>query len=335
MSEAIDALLAVMARLRDPVSGCPWDVRQTPCSLAPFAVEEAYELMDAVCRGDTGAWREELGDVLLQVVFHAEIARERGAFDFDDVARALRGKLIRRHPHVFAGHTARNAGDVRRSWQAIKAREQAQGAAAGQAQAQAVDTATGTGAPDDMFLGLPHGLPPLLEARKIQDIAACKGFDLADARAAFDKLTEELGEFAAVAFSGAGPDDGAGGDGSADDAHDARQREDMHAEIGDLMFALVNTCRLLSIDAEGALKSSTRKFCRRMAHVAGRARAQGKALEQITPEEKEMFWQSAKQAERAGGDIQGGDIQGGNTQERNTGAQNTGAQAVRAGDCPD
>ncbi len=267
MSEAqhaIDALIALMARLRDPQRGCPWDLEQTFASIAPYTIEEAYEVADAIERGDREQLRDELGDLLFQVVFHARMAEERGWFDFAAVAASIREKLVRRHPHVFAG-AATDREHLGREWEAHKAREREQ-AAAGTDEGE-----RGT------LAGIPLALPALVRAAKLGRRAARVGFDWPDAAGSRAKVSEELAELdAALAVHG----------GKAD-AHAAD-------ELGDLLFAIVNLSRHLSIDAEAALRAASGKFERRFRRMERLAAERSLTLERLSLEEWEALWQEAK-----------------------------------------
>src|SRR4051812_36345785 len=228
----IDRLRAVMARLRHKTEGCPWDVEQTFATIAPYTIEEAYEVADAIERQDMPGLKEELGDLLFQVVFHARIAEEAGLFNFDDVASVLADKMIRRHPHVFADANIRNAAHQTEAWEEQKARERQQKA----------ETA---GALD----GVPVGLPALTRAQKIQKRAGRVGFDWGDPLPALDKIEEEARELRAELI--------------------AKQRDPARTEeeIGDLLFACVNVARLAVADSETALRRATVKFERRFRGV--------------------------------------------------------------------
>lgn len=256
----VDALRALMARLRDPEDGCPWDAAQTFETVAPYTIEEAYETADAIARGDLVALRDELGDLLFQVVFHAELARERGAFDFDDVARAVVEKMRRRHPHVFGGRpgeTDREALDG--AWERRKADERAAAAAA----------RPGT------LDGVALALPALARAQKLQRRAARVGFDWPDPAPALAKVDEELGELRGALGRGAD----AGG---------------VAEELGDLLFACVNAARHLGVDAEDALRACNRKFCERFAYVEARLAVDGRSPEESSLAEMDALWAEAK-----------------------------------------
>jgi tetrapyrrole methylase family protein/MazG family protein len=252
-------LVSVMARLRDD-GGCPWDREQTRESLRPFLIEEAHEALEALESGEPAAIREELGDVLFQVVFHARIAEERGEFAMDDLLEALVGKMVRRHPHVFAGSVVGSAGEALKQWEAIK---QAEG---GPARRSALH-------------GIPRRLPALHRAQRMQHRAARVGFDWASAGEALDKVREEVAELGAAL---------AAGDATAIDA-----------ELGDLLFAAVNVARLAATDPEAALQRSVERFRRRFALMEAAADERGQELRAMTLEEMERLWMDAKARERA------------------------------------
>lgn len=252
--QALGELLTLMARLRDPERGCPWDREQTFATIAPFTIEEAYEVADAIERDDPQQLRDELGDLLFQVVFHARMAEERGWFDFGDVAGAIHAKLVRRHPHVFAGAPLA-AQDLPREWEAQKARERAQQESGDQG----------------ALAGVPAALPALMRAAKLGRRAARVGFDWPDAAGVRAKITEELGELDAAA----------GSDATAE-------------ELGDLLFAVVNLSRHLEVDAESALRRANAKFERRFRRMETLAAARGQALASLTADEWDALWREAK-----------------------------------------
>ncbi len=223
----ISALLEIMARLRDPETGCPWDVDQDFASIAPYTIEEAYEVADAIERTDMADLKDELGDLLLQVVFHSQMATEAGHFNFADVVDAICDKMVRRHPHVFGAQTAADAKAVKLNWEEVKATER---------QAKQADSSA--------LSGVAVALPALLRAQKIQKRAARTGFDWPDITGANDKLAEEIAELS--------------------DAQGDAERFD---EMGDVLFAAVNMARHHGIDAEAALKAGTAKFERRFRHM--------------------------------------------------------------------
>lgn len=274
-SRDIADLLAIMAALRNPEGGCPWDIQQDFASIAPYTIEEAYEVADAIARGDLADLREELGDLLLQVVFHAQMAREEGRFDFGDVVEAITAKLIRRHPHVFSEAQGLSPDRVKALWSQIKAEEKRERAAAqtvpgGQEQAQ-----LGT------LAGVPLALPALARALKLQEKARKVGFDWNDARAVVAKLDEELGEIEAELQ-----------DGASDRVAD---------EIGDFLFAAVNLARHLDVDPEAALRRANAKFERRFAHIEARLAERGKTPAEATLDAMEALWSEAKALEKTRG----------------------------------
>ncbi|HET9694103.1 MAG TPA: nucleoside triphosphate pyrophosphohydrolase [Steroidobacteraceae bacterium] len=253
----LERLLRIMAQLRDPQRGCPWDRQQDWASIAPHTIEEAYELADAIARTDVDAVRDELGDVLFQVVFQARIAQERGLFDFEAVAAAIADKLERRHPHVFGDATIDSAEAQTHAWEQHKRAERA---ARGQ----------GTGALDGVTLGL----PALTRAAKLGSRAARVGFDWPDARSVLDKVREEVDELQRELAAG----------------QSARARE----ELGDLLFALVQASRHLEMDAEGALREANAKFERRFRHVEALLAREGQTPAEVDMERLEALWGLAK-----------------------------------------
>lgn len=266
-------LLAIMAALRTPVTGCPWDLEQDFASIAPYTIEEACEVADAIARGDMVDLADELGDLLLQVVFHARMAEEAGHFAFADVARAINTKMVRRHPHVFGDAVARDAGMVKGAWEAIKAEEKAERAARHAAAGQVTQGDGG------VLGGVPAALPGLARAVKLQDKAGKVGFDWNDPRAVLAKIREELDEVEACI------------DGPA---------EKRHEEIGDLLFAVANLARHLAVDADGALRSANLKFQRRFAFIEAALAARGSSPAQSDLAEMDALWNAAKTAERSG-----------------------------------
>jgi nucleoside triphosphate diphosphatase len=269
---AITALIDLMARLRDPKSGCPWDQKQTFATVAPFTIEEAYEVADAIEKGDPTQLRDELGDLLFQVVFHARMAEERGWFDFAQVAAAIHEKLVRRHPHVFDGHRVSGDAELSRAWEEQKARERAAGAAAGSVSALA---------------DVPRGLPALVRAAKLGKRAGRVGFDWGDAAGVREKVLEELGEVdAAVAAAAGTPASPA-----------------VVEEMGDLLFAVANWSRHLKFDAEEALRAANSKFERRFRDMETLARARGLSLETLSPQQWENLWEESKGRERQKADV--------------------------------
>ncbi|WP_417767657.1 nucleoside triphosphate pyrophosphohydrolase [Stappia sp.] len=269
----IDRLIEIMAALRTPGTGCPWDLEQNFATIAPYTIEEAYEVADAIHRGDMVNLREELGDLLLQVVYHAQLAEEAEAFSFPDVVEGITTKMIRRHPHVFGDEAARSAGMAKGMWERIKQEEKRERAAAHEA--------AGTSARKPRFLDdVPAIFPALVEAEKLQRRAARVGFDWGSAGPVIDKIREETEELSAeIEDEGNLPDD---------------RRDRIAGEIGDLIFAIANLARHLDIDPEEALKRTNRKFRHRFAAIEDAAEASGRTLDDLTLDEMEAVWQAAK-----------------------------------------
>ena len=247
-------LLAIMRRLRDPVDGCEWDRAQTFATIAPYTIEEAYEVADAIAQDDPAALRDELGDLLFQVVFHSRMAEETGAFDFADVADAISDKMIRRHPHIFGD------GD-QGGWEALKAAERSRAAVA-------------AGRVESVLDGVPVALPALARADKLQRRAARVGFDWPDADAVLPKIDEELAEVAQARRSG--------------------DPEHLAEEVGDLLFSVVNLARKLKVDPETALRTANSKFERRFRGIEDALREEGRGPAQASLEEMEALWQQMK-----------------------------------------
>lgn len=256
----IDTLLALMARLRDPHNGCPWDREQDFSTIAPYTIEEAYEVADAIARDDLDALKDELGDLLFQSVFHARLAEEQGAFRFEDVVAAVVTKMVRRHPHVFGDADARNGSAVRATWEELKAEERAAKGPATQ------------GLLDDV----PLALPALTRAVKLQKRAGRVGFDWGETGAVLAKIAEEAGELAAEVDAGAPP---------------ARIED----ELGDLLFVVANLARHLDVDPEKALRGTNEKFVRRFWHIE---ETLGERLGDASLEEMDALWDEAKALER-------------------------------------
>ena len=268
----IDRLLDIMAALRTPVTGCPWDLEQSFATIAPYTIEEAYEVADAIERGDLDDLKDELGDLLLQVVFHAQMASEAGAFDFNDVAAAISGKMVRRHPHVFGDGQADAPDAVKAQWETIKAEESRERTE------RRVNK--GLAADGERFLdAVPVALPALLGALKLQKKAARVGFDWPETDAVIDKIREELGEV------------------ESELAGSPVSRDRLEDEIGDLLFAVTNLARHLKIEPEAALRQTNAKFRRRFGHIEDRLKASGQGLEAASLGEMEAHWQAAKDAE--------------------------------------
>lgn len=262
-SRDIFRLIEIMAALRTPVTGCPWDLEQTFSTIAPYTIEEAYEVADAIERGAMDELRDELGDLLLQVVFHARMAEEEEKFDFGDVVEAITQKLIRRHPHVFADTDAADPAAVKKTWEAIKAEER---------------ISKGNGKAPSALDGVPAALPGLMRAEKLQSRAGRVGFDWNDARLVLDKIAEETAEVAATL--------------------DGADKTEQEEEIGDLLFAVVNLARHLDIDPEVAMRRANGKFERRFRSIENALAARGKSPEKSTLAEMEALWQAAKADER-------------------------------------
>jgi MazG family protein len=255
-------LIAIMAKLRDPDGGCPWDLEQTFATVAPYTVEEAYEVADAIERGDLHDLKEELGDLLLQVVFHARMAQEQGAFDFADVAAAISDKMIRRHPHVFGDHAYETPAAQVDGWEALKAQER-------QAKAK-------TG----VLADVPAGLPALTRAVKLTKRAARVGFDWPSTDEVLDKLAEEVEELKVEIAAG----------------DKAKARE----ELGDLLFVCANLARKLDVEPEDALRATNAKFARRFGFIEAALAQDGRTPDQSDLAEMDALWDAAKAAEKAG-----------------------------------
>jgi nucleoside triphosphate diphosphatase len=262
-SRDIARLIEIMAALRTPGTGCPWDLEQNFESIAPYTLEEAYEVADAIARGDLDDLKDELGDLLLQVVFHARMAQEQRAFDFADVVETITTKLVRRHPHVFADVQGRTAEAVNGLWERIKAEEKAE---------------RGQAAPSGALAGVPLGLPALTRAFKLQEKAGRVGFDWNDPRAVLAKIREEADEIEAAL-------------GGADKAHTAE-------EVGDLLFAVVNLARHLDADPERILRATNLKFERRFSSIEQALAARSKSPKDATLVEMDALWNEAKAAEK-------------------------------------
>jgi ATP diphosphatase len=268
-SREITCLIEIMAALRTPVSGCPWDLEQTFASIAPYTIEEAYEVADAIARDDLDDLKDELGDLLLQVVYHARMAEEEGAFAFGDVVEAVTTKMIRRHPNVFgpdAGATSQDT--VNRNWSRIKAEEKAE---------RAARRGISSDPPHSLLASVKSGLPALTRALELQKKAATVGFDWNDPRAVLAKIREETDEIEAALDAG-------------DTAH-------VVDEVGDLLFVAVNLARHMKADPEAALRKTNAKFGERFAYIERALTAYGKTLEDASLEEMDALWNDAKTAE--------------------------------------
>lgn len=286
----IARLIEIMAALRTPETGCPWDLAQNFETIVPYTLEEAYEVADAIERGDLADLKDELGDLLLQVVYHARMAEEAGAFSFGDVVEGVTRKMIRRHPHVFGDETARSAGDVDGLWARIKAEEKAEKAAARArlSQTHAASTpATGAANHKSLLADIPSALPALTRAIKLQDKAAKVGFDWPSLAPVFEKAREELAEFEEVAL----PHDQRGSEGV---SLQGPNREAMFEEFGDLLFVFANVARHLKIDPESALRAANKKFVRRFQHIEVRLAERGSSPAKSNLEEMDQLWDEAK-----------------------------------------
>src|SRR5438552_8964361 len=266
-SRDISRLIEIMAQLRTPVTGCPWDLEQDFATIAPYTIEEAYEVVDAIARGDLDDLREELGDLLLQVVFHARMAEEQNAFSFGDVVEAITRKMIRRHPHVFADIDGQlTPADVKGAWERIKAEEKAERAARRQTPKE--------DSPGSLLAGIKAGQPALTRAMELQRKAATVGFDWNDPRAVLHKIREEADEIEAELDRG--------------------DQAELAAETGDLLFAVVNLARHVGADPELALRGTNAKFERRFAHIERALATQGRSLQQASLAEMDELWNQAK-----------------------------------------
>lgn len=266
-------LMQIMAALRTPGMGCPWDLEQDFASIAPYTIEEACEVADAIARNDMVDLVDELGDLLLQVVFHARMAEEAGAFAMVDVIRAINAKMIRRHPHVFGDQTARNAGMAKDAWERIKAEEKAAKAARrGGAGSQA------PAVPDSVLSGVPAALPALTRAVKLQDKAGKVGFDWNDPFAVLAKAQEEIAEV--------------------EEAMRGDEQSALTEEIGDLLFVVANLARHARVDPERALREANQKFIRRFGHVERSLAARGRKPADSTLEEMDALWNEARAADK-------------------------------------
>ena len=266
-SKDISRLIEIMAALRDPATGCPWDVEQNFKSIAPYTIEEAYEVADAIARDDLADLREELGDLLLQVVYHSRMAEEEHIFEFGDVVEAITTKMIRRHPHVFGDEQARSAGMAKGMWEKIKAQEKAE-----RREKRADPSHIDGGYLDSV----PVAMPALTRALKLQERAAKVGFDWKEAVPILDKIEEEIGELRAAMTAG--------------------EQASIKDEFGDVLFAMVNFARHLNLDAESALTGTNDKFRSRFHFVESALRDEGRSLEDASLDEMETLWQKAKEA---------------------------------------
>lgn len=272
-SRDISRLIEIMAALRTPGTGCPWDLEQSFQTIAPYTIEEAYEVVDAIQRGDLAELRDELGDLLLQVVFHARMAEEQGAFDFGGVVDAVTSKMIRRHPHVFGNADGNTATAVRGLWEDIKAKERS-------AKADARTDRGEAASPASALDGVPVAMPALTRALKLQEKAGRVGFDWNDPRAVLAKIREEADEIEA-------------------ELNRADQTK-AAAEVGDMLFAVVNLARHLSADPESILRATNAKFERRFQSIERALSKRGKGPKDATLAEMDALWDQAKTEEKAG-----------------------------------
>ena len=257
-NSSINQLLSIMARLRDPEHGCPWDLEQDFASIAPYTIEEAFEVAEAIARGDMDDLRDELGDLLLQVVFHARMAEEQGSFEFSDVVKTISDKMIRRHPHVFADQQGASITQIKDTWEAIKAAERE---SKGRAHSSQLD-------------GVPEGLPALQRAAKLQKKAARVGFDWPEARQVLQQVRAELDEL--------------------EQAMEGGDREEVADELGDVLFSVVNLSRHLKLDADQALRQSSDKFVRRFRKMERLAAEEERTLASLDADSLETLWIRAK-----------------------------------------
>ena len=259
----VERLQRIMAQLRDPVNGCPWDVKQTMQSLTRYTIEEAYEVVDAISKGDVDSIREELGDLLFQVVFYSQIAQENGEFSFNDVAKTICEKMIRRHPHVFDNtkHNPISNDELASQWERIKSQEKRE------------KSQSSNGLLDNV----PSGMPALMRAYKLQKACAKVGFDWPDVAPVLDKVREEVEEIQQELDA------------------DIVDQKLLEEEIGDALFAMVNVARHCNIDADTALRNANNKFVKRFSAVETAAKHQGRTLESMSLDEMEALWQKAKE----------------------------------------
>jgi ATP diphosphatase len=266
MSASIDRLLDIMARLRDRDNGCPWDLEQSFATIAPHTLEEAFEVVEAIEAGDLAALKDELGDLLFQIVFYAQMAREQGAFDFAAIAAAIADKMVRRHPHVFGDADIADAAAQTRAWEEHKAQER-------RARAE-----------EGVLDGVSVALPALTRAVKLQKRAARVGFDWPEAEQVLDKLAEEVAELRA-------------------EMGDQPDRARLQDEMGDILFVVANLARKLEIDPESALRQGNRKFERRFRHIETALKSQGRSPAESSLDEMERLWLEAKRLEKEAADV--------------------------------
>ncbi|MGA8489409.1 MAG: nucleoside triphosphate pyrophosphohydrolase [Terriglobales bacterium] len=293
--ERFERAVSLMARLRGP-GGCPWDREQTFDSIKPYTLEETYEVLEAIDNRDWDELPGELGDLLLQVLFYAQMAKDQGTFSIDDVLDRLSDKLVDRHPHVFGDVRADTSSEVLRNWEALKAKEKKK-----RLEAAGANAAKNEDNPESVLAGISAAMPALLEAHKLSSRASRVGFDWPNIQGLFEKLREETEELQEQLkeFPPPGPQPhgrGVAGAGRAQITDDLRYR--LEGEVGDLFFVLVNIARYLSLDPESALKKTNRKFKRRFQCMEERLRAAGRSPQEASMEELESLWQQAKAQER-------------------------------------
>ena len=257
--KSMSQLLEIMAALRAPDTGCPWDIKQTFESIVPYTLEEAYEVADSIERGQMDELKDELGDLLFQVVFYAQLGREQSLFEFDDIVAAINDKLVRRHPHVFADAEYKDDETLNEAWENAKSSERDQRSEADQASALA---------------GVAMSLPALKRAQKLQKRAARVGFDWPDTAPVWSKLNEEMAEL--------------------QEAVDRQDKDHIFEEVGDLLFSCVNLARHLGVDAEQALRQGNQKFVNRFSHLEDKLKQQNRRVQACDVEELERLWQAAK-----------------------------------------
>ena len=291
--ELFERVVSIMARLRGP-GGCPWDREQTFDSIKPYTLEETYEVLEAIDNRDWDELPGELGDLLLQVLFYSEMAREEKHFSINDVLEGLSTKLVSRHPHVFGDVTAETSADVLRNWEALKAEEKKKRLEAGGGRVALPDK------PESVLAGVSSAMPALLEAHKLSSRAAHVGFDWPEIGGLFEKLEEEAEELKEELDQLPSPSvpaaRGVAGSGKPQVPEELRQR--IEEEVGDMFFVLVNIARYLSLDPESALKKTNRKFKRRFQWMEDQLRASGRAPAQANMDELERLWQSSKEKEK-------------------------------------
>ncbi len=277
----IDDLLSIMAQLRNPDGGCPWDLKQDFKSISSYTIEEAYEVVDAIDRLDKDDLCDELGDLLFQVVYYAQMASEEDSFEFNDVIQAICEKLIRRHPHVFGNDDLKSDLEIKGMWERIKQEE------------KSLKSLSKTASPSSILNDVPVGLPALSRAVKLQKKAAKVGFDWPDASFVFAKIEEELGEVK-EAFDEAALL-------KTDDGLPSKAKDKLNEEIGDLLFVISNLARHMNIDPEHAARSANNKFCSRFSHIEKEIKARGLSLDDASLEEMDALWDEAKHREKLSG----------------------------------